>query len=540
MELRLEELGAIVDRAGAAGLAEGDVAKLRAVVDTLALITAELERKDTSLERLRRMCFGASTERTHDVLGEPSRGNAPAAGGRTDGASAPRRKGHGRNGADAYPHAARVKVAHETLEPGDPCPAAGCMKGRVYPQSDPSVLVRVRGMAPLQATVYECARLRCHLCGEVYTAASPPGVGTEKYDETASSMIGLLKYGTGLPFHRIAQLEKNVGIPLAVATQWDVVSRAAVRLVPAYTELVRQAAQGEVLHNDDTGVKILALMGPEARAEVTDDAGEEGRTGLFTSGIVSVSGGHRIALFLTGRKHAGENLAAVLAQRAAELGAPIQMCDGLSRNVPAPFETILANCLAHARRKYVDVVDHFPDECRHVLETLGEVYRTDAKACAQGLSPEERLRLHQAESGPRMEDLEQWMKAQIEERRVEPNSGLGEAIGYMTKRWDKLTLFLRVAGVPLDNNVVERSLKKAILHRKNALFYQTENGARVGDLFMSLIHTTELCGANPFEYLVALQRNEKAVCADPARWMPWNYTEALAELSPAASTGPPD
>jgi transposase len=547
-DVRHEELGAIVDRAGAAALGAEDVAKLRAAVDTLALITAELERKGTSLERLRRMLFGASTERTRDVLGETGRagggdGDALAGGARTDEAvaSPTRRQGHGRNGADAYPRAARVTVAHETLGPGDPCPAAGCHKGKVYPQAEPSVLVRVRGMAPLAATVYECARLRCNLCGELYTAAPPAGVGPEKYDETASSMIGLLKYGTGLPFHRIAQLERSLGIPLAVATQWDVVHRAAQRLAPGYAELVRQAAQGEVLHNDDTGIKILALMGPEAHAELAPEDGEdpmEGRTGLFTSGIVSVGGGHRIALFFTGRKHAGENLAAVLAERAADLPAPIQMCDGLSRNVPVAFATILGNCLLHARRRYVDVVDDFPEECRYVLKTLREVYRTDAAAREQGLSAKERLQLHQAESEPRMADLAQWMKAQIEEHRVEPNSGLGEAIAYMTTRWDKLTLFLRVAGAPLDNNLAERALKKVILHRKNALFYKTENGARVGDLYMSLIHTAELCGANPFHYLVALQRHEKVVAADPARWMPWSYTEALAELMPATGIEP--
>jgi len=70
-----------------------------------------------------------------------------------------------------------------------------------------------------------------------------------------------------------------------------------------------------------------------------------------------------------------------------------------------------------------------------------------------------------------------------------------------------LTLFLRQAGAPLDNNLVERSLKRAVLHRKNALFYRTLNGAQVGDLFMSLIHTCQLCGANSFDYLIELQRH---------------------------------
>jgi len=100
-----------------------------------------------------------------------------------------------------------------------------------------------------------------------------------------------------------------------------------------------------------------------------------------------------------------------------------------------------------------------------------------------------------------MNDLQQWFEAQLNERKVEPNSGLGKAIGYMLRHWQALTLFLREPGAPLDNNLVERALKKAILHRKNSLFYKTLNGADVGDLYMTLIHTCELNDVIPFEYL---------------------------------------
>src|SRR5262245_24937844 len=126
-----------------------------------------------------------------------------------------------------------------------------------------------------------------------------------------------------------------------------------------------------------------------------------------------------------------------------------------------------------------------------------------------------------------MNDLEDWLREQIDERKVEPNSGLGEAIGYMRKHWSKLTLFLRVPGAPLDNNVCERALKKAICHRKNSLFYKTENGAFVGDVYMSLIYTCELCGANAFDYLTELQRHADEIMTAPQNWLPWNYRETL-------------
>ena len=116
---------------------------------------------------------------------------------------------------------------------------------------------------------------------------------------------------------------------------------------------------------------------------------------------------------------------------------------------------------------------------------------------------------------------------QLAEKLTEPNSAPGGAITYMLKHWDQLTLFLRQAGAPLDNNVCERALKKAILHRKNALFYKTRNGARVGDLFMSLIYTCQLNKANPFDYLTQLQRHADRLGVSPQLWMPWNYRAAL-------------
>jgi transposase len=171
------------------------------------------------------------------------------------------------------------------------------------------------------------------------------------------------------------------------------------------------------------------------------------------------------------------------------------------------------------------VAENFPQECRHALEALGNVYHNDALAREQQLSPEDRLRFHQERSGPVMNALHDWMNAQFAEHRTEPNSGLGKAISYLLNHWTKLTLFLSQSGAPIDNNIVERALKKAILNRRNALFYKTLNGERVGDLFMSLIHTSELDSVNPFDYLTELLRHAEALKQKPSECMPWNYRE---------------
>ena len=336
-------------------------------------------------------------------------------------------------------------------------------------------------------------------------------------------MIAQLKYGSGTPFHRLEQLQDQLGIPLPAATQWEVVEEAAELLKPARDELIRQAAQGEVVHNDDTSMRVLRLA-----REPSDE-----RSGVFTSGIVSTGPGWKIALYFTGPQHAGENLADVLQQRIKLASSPIQMCDALSRNVPkmaAGVEILLANCLAHGRRQFVEVAANFPDQCRYVLEMLGQVYGHDAEARERSLTPAERLQFHQEHSSPVMEQLHHWLEAQFAERKTEPNSGLGKAITYLLRHWRPLTLFLRQSGAPLDNNIVERALKRAVLHRKNALFYRTLNGAQVGDLFMSLIHTCQLCGANSFDYLTELQRHAHEVATKPAEWMPWNYRETLERI----------
>ena len=515
-------------------LGEAGYQKLKAAIRTLSYVTELLENREATLETLRRLLCQARTEKTEAVLqqagieGSPTK-RKPAAEAAKNPAA-----GHGRNGAEAYRGARRVEVPHASLHHGDRCPE--CQRGKVYPLHDAGLLVRMKGQAPIEATVYALEKLRCNLCGETFTAEAPEGVGEQKYDATAASMIALLRYGSGFPWNRLENLEESLGIPLPAATQCEIVTEAAAAIQPAMAELIRHAAQGEVLHNDDTSMPVLTLR--RGRSHDENDSAE--RTGVFTSGIVSTAHGQHVALFFTGRQHAGENLADVLRRRAAELAPPIQMCDALSRNLPKlpeKLKVMVGHCLAHARRRFVEVTPNFPEECRFVLESLGEIYANDAKAREQGLSPKERLRFHQAHSSAVMDQLHGWLTTQFAEKKVEPNSGLGLAIRYLLKHWERLTLFLRQPGAPLDNNICERALKKAILHRKNSLFYKTENGARVGDLFMSLVHTCELCGANPFDYLTQLQQHAVELARNPSRWMPWNYRETLPRAGISVDSG---
>lgn len=563
VEIDREVIERILARARAGiPLTPEDVEILERLVDTLVRMTALVRERGTTIARLRRLFGLSGSEKAGDVLPPPP---PPSPAGAPDPAAmpndadddaappaapappdlppappanstskppVPKRKGHGRVAAAAYLAARHVAVAHESLRVGDTCPK--CARGKVFRLKEPAPFLRIVGQAPLVATCWDCERLRCATCGILYTARAPEDAQGDKYDETASSMMALMRYGTGMPLHRLDHLQRNVETPVPSSTQWDVVHQRVHLVRPAFVELVRLAAQGHVLHNDDSYVRILDLMGKRRAALLA--AGklpDPDRTGLFTTAVVAVVAGvGTIALFFTGRKHAGENLADVLRHRAADLAPPIQMGDALTRNLPKGHEVKDSNCIAHGRRKIVDEIDNYPVECRFVIEHLGLVYKLDDECKARGASDQERLLAHQQQSAPLMDEIQKWMSALLADKRIEPNSGLGEAFGYFLKRWDKFTVFLRVPGAPLDNNICERALKMAIKHRNNSLFYRSERGARVGDIYMTLIHTAELHRQNPFAYLTALQRNHKAVAASPADWLPWTYKHTLARLQP--------
>lgn len=525
LELTAEERQAFLQRVRpGCVVGEQDYRLIEGIIVGLPDLLALIDHRGMTIGRLRRMVFGARTEKTATVCPTPAPAGEVTKPHRPP-PPKPRRKGHGRHGAGAYPGAQRVKVPHPRLRAGDLCP--DCQRGKLHSTSRPGVVVRLVGQAPLAATVFELEKLRCASCGQVFSAPAPAAAGTTKHDPTVGALVAVLRFGSGMPSYRLAQLQQSLGIPFPASTQWELAAELADVATPAFECLQRQAAQRRVIHNDDTTMRVASLRREPAPLSDAADP-KRARTGIFTTGILTGGDEPPIALFFTGHQHAGENLRDLLHYRDQNLPAPIQMCDALSRNELGGSATLLSNCLAHGRRQVVDVAPSFPTEARHVLECLRDVYHHDARARAEGLDAEQRLHLHQELSRPILDDLHCWLRDQIDQRKVEPNSTLGGAFQYLLNHWDPLTLFLKVAGAPIDNNVCERGLKMAILHRKNSLSYKTQRGARVGDLFMSLIHTCRLNGINPFEYLVALARHPAEVARSPGRWLPWTYAQTLA------------
>jgi transposase len=393
------------------------------LVETLLHVVELVRKGRATIARLRRLTGLDSTEKTAEVLGrlddaQPSTASssqtakAPGA----EGASQSQEPSPSPAGAAAAANASgedatHVPVRHESLHAGDRCPSCG--RGTLFALKEPARLLRIVGQAPLVAVCWDCERLRCSGCGLVHTATAPCQARGVKYSEAAAAMIALHRYGLGVPFHRLEQLQRQLGTPVPASTPWDVVHARVEEVYPAYPELVRRAAQGSVVHNDDTYNRILEFMGKRRAALLRHGAlPDPERTGLFTTGIVAMTEGRTIALFFTGRRHAGENLAAVLDHRSPGLAPPTLICDALDRNVP-PDEVVEGNCGSHARRHFLDQVENFPAECRHVLERLGKVFKTDETCRTEGLTDDQRLRRHQEQSGPVMDELKLWMEAQF-------------------------------------------------------------------------------------------------------------------------------
>lgn len=551
IELTPQEIEALHERIKNFALTKDDMVLFGKVLHFFVWIQLKLQRSQMTINKLKKIIFGSKTEKSNNSRSNkkeqgsdnnrevttPTKNNLISKDVIPDTEkpienlslstiaclpNKPKAKGHGRIGADKYTPDVVIPVAHQELRPGDLCPTA--CGGRLYKLKNPGAVIRVKGQSCAHVTRYVFDKLRCALCGELFTAEAPSDFPSEKYDAHFKAILVAQKYFMATPFYRQERYQKLLGFPLPDSTQWDLVESVADCAYPVLNELEKLAANGKNINNDDTKVKILAVMRDN---KLNPD---KERKGMFTTCLFAQSGDYTICLYYSGIKHGGENLSKVLEKRDKSLPPIIQMCDALSANVPGTLKTILCNCLTHGRRKFTDVETFFPEECGHVIEQLALIYKYDAEAKQQHMTADKRLAHHQQFSAPIMEALRIWMYEQFDQHKVEPNSALGAAIKYMQKHWEKLTRFVSVSGAHIDNNIVERALKLAIRIRKNAMFYKTLHSAFVGSLFLTLIATCELAGKNPIHYLIVLQEHKSDVFAHPDLWLPWNYESTLTTL----------
>jgi transposase len=425
--------------------------------------------------------------------------------------------GHGRLPHSVYTNAIEHQLSITKYKAGNACPTY--CGGKLY-CIDPGVIVRIKGQNLAAVHKYWIEKLRCASCSYIVSADIPRYVGSEKYDAAFKAILALQKYYVAVPFHRQAYFQSLLGVPLPASTQWELIEEVGGAALLVFPTLERMAANGEIAHIDDTNVKITDVI----RHNRTHPDKE--RTGMFTTGILSRTDQRDIAIFYNGTLHAGENMEKLLKKRDVQAKEIIQMCDALSRNIPASFKTILCNCLSHGFRKFNDLKEFYPEPCIRVIELIANVYKNDESAI--GLTKQQRLEYHQKHSAVIMNQLHEYITHQLDSKQVEPNDSLGKAMRYMLKHWYALTQFLRVIGAPLDNNILERALKIPIRGRRTWLFYKTEYGAMIGGVLTSIIYTCALSNINPLNYLIALQENKNQIVKEPERWLPWCYQDTLS------------
>lgn len=453
----------------------------------------------------------------------------------------PPKKGHGRNGADAFTNATMHRHALAAGIVGALC--ALCAVGRVFAYRD-QVIVRVIGQSLFAAQRHHFEQGRCRLCGAIFTAQGRElvlhgGVGRSYilYDWSACATLIVMHYFAGAPFKRLEALHQGWGVPLPDANQWRVVDECDDLLAPLYRALERHAIRNATtLRCDDTGsiiietrrqiqkeIQALALLG---------ESTQHVRTGINATCVYIDTQEARVVLFFTGRHHAGEVVDRILEHRRASTNRLVALTDAASKNFSHDHTDELehAVCNAHCYLKFRTVKDQFPAEYAVAAEVYKEVFDNDDKAKALSLGPDQRMVYHRKHSKPQMLRLWEMCKDKIDGNLVEPHSPLWEPVSFVVNQWPRLTKFYEVPGVPLDSNLVEQALIIPVRYLAGSFAYKTQNGADVGDRHMSLIATANANGIEPVAYLTECLKNHEDSAHRPDHYLPWVCRDRLAQL----------
>ena len=323
------------------------------------------------------------------------------------------KKGHGRNGVDAFVDAAEYVHALAAGILGALCAACGVGRVSAY---RPKIIIRIIGQPIFAALRHIFQQGRCKLCGATVTAEGRElvlrgGIGSSyiTYDWSACAMLLVMHYFAGAPFKRIEALHQGWGVPMPDANQWRLADGCDDQLVPLYRALERHGIQKAItLRFDDTGsmvieirrqiqteLETLALMGESARHV---------RTGINATGFYIDTDVAKVILFFTGRHHAGEMVDQLLEQRRASSGKLVALTDAASKNFSHDHADQLeqAVCNAHCYLKFRAVKDQFPLEHAVAGEVYEKVFDNDDKAKALGLDAHERMLYHRERSKPQM------------------------------------------------------------------------------------------------------------------------------------------
>lgn len=430
----------------------------------------------------------------------------------------PRENG-GRFGFEDYPNAPTVTHDVEGCQPGDLC--VHCGFGKYYYGKDRKQLEFSGG--PIVTVKRHIKKaLRCNRCGHEKLNHQK----IVKWKPEARSALVIHKiYGT--PWYRISRLQKLSGIPIAMSTQWTqckgVWEDAAKYVV---SELYRLGIEHSLWCTDDTGMKILSVLKANALLP------ESEQRACHTTAIHTGYGKFKIILYMTANRYCRENWVPLLAKRNTT-DKVVVMTDASNQSLPKDAEREKAEsavCLGgHARRKFKDIELNYPSECEYFLSLIHDLYQNDD--ICKDMEPQERLEYHKKHSQPLIDAIYAKIAELFNHRIIEPNSDLGKAMNYWLNHREGLTAFLRIKGIPLDNNWAENALRIMAIYRKASLFFKTLNSAMVMSDLFGLVATCEANGINAFAYLNWIQVHWKAVQENPQAYLPWCFEQDTEKIA---------
>lgn len=349
--------------------------------------------------------------------------------------------------------------------------------------------------------VYHRETRKCR-CGRYIETAAPPEKALEgtRYDEGFVAHLMVSKCGDSIPLYRMEKQYRRAGVNISRATMNELLHRHAELLEPLGKCLTAEIANSDVVLADETSIKLQSAKG-------------KAWMWAFLAGNLIAYRFSPTRSGVTPREVLGGSEGTLLVDAYTAYNS-VTGINGRER----------AGCMAHARRKLFEARDA-DATIDDTLELIQDVYRVEHDAKEQGIAQSAaHLELRKARAAPAMEKLKLWLDER--DGQHSPKSKVAGAINYALNNWQELTLFLKDARIPVDNNRSEAALRVVALGRKNFLFVGHESAGNNLAVLYSLISTCEACGVNPMEYLPDVMRRISTHPAAqirellPDRWQP--------------------
>jgi transposase len=443
-----------------------------------AALSEEVSRLAAIVEKLQRHAFGKRSEKIPPVGDELRRAGVPS-----DPAAALEKR---RANAEKKRTVVTREIHHKVPDDQKTCPKCG---GHDFTPLGNGKITELYDLLPaiIERQLHVQEKLRCR-CGE--TILTAPGAARvfdkARYGPSFIAHVVVSKIADAIPLHRLAKQFQRSGVPLHRSTLVDLFDQCARSVEPLYVRLLELVPTIEIVHGDETTMRVLA-KGKTRTSWLWTFLGNEKASACAEKPIIA---------YVYSNSRSGETPARVLGNSTGMLVA--DKYSGYNK-VTTPGGRVRVGCLAHVRRKFFDALSSAP-EAQRAMDFIIKVYKVERAAHGAGIagSPQH-LEMRQARSRQVIDDFKAWLEA--EQPRHLPKEPMGEAIGYALGQWDALTRFLADARIPVDNNPSERALRAAALGRKNWLFVgHDESGENVAGLF-SLVATCEANGVNPTQYL---------------------------------------